>query len=126
MGFSMSRDSIFEKWEAIPDDTDVLITHLPPQGYLDLASGTTEGVCKVCGESNHPYNKHWGEAKLKQKTKYLCEHGRLKLHLFGHVHEECSGIKVKVTRTKTLMYYNGSADCGSSQARVPHAITLSL
>jgi hypothetical protein len=29
------------KWDAIPDNTDILITHGPPYGYLDIPGGHT-------------------------------------------------------------------------------------
>jgi len=65
-----SNDETFleKKFSAIPDDTDILITHGPPLGILD---------------SNYKYS-HSGDSLLKDrvwKVKPL-------IHLFGHIHEQ--------------------------------------
>jgi len=56
-------------WDHIPDDTDVLITHGPPRGYLDQAAP-------------HKKSEHLGcddllDAVLRVKPK---------VHVFGHIH----------------------------------------
>ncbi len=56
-----------EKWALIPDDTDVLITHGPPHGILDL---TARGEPVGCEE-------------LLERVRAL----RPRVHLFGHIHE---------------------------------------
>lgn len=60
--------SIRAKWELIPDDIDVLITHGPPLGILDR---TRRGVDAGCADL------------LAEVTERI--HPRL--HLFGHIHE---------------------------------------
>lgn len=56
------------KWAAIPDDTDVLITHTPPFGVLDFSSSGQENVgCEL----------------LRRRLENISP----KLHVFGHVHE---------------------------------------
>ena len=56
-----------EKYDDIPNDTDILITHCPPKGYLDLT---------VRGE-------HVGSNELQHSLQRL---NKLKLHCFGHIH----------------------------------------
>jgi calcineurin-like phosphoesterase family protein len=57
-----------ERWALIPDDTQILITHTPPQGIHDLtASG-----------------KRLGCSALRTRLQGL---RALQLHAFGHVHE---------------------------------------
>ncbi|KAG0729623.1 Metallophosphoesterase domain-containing protein 1 [Chionoecetes opilio] len=57
-----------EKWDAIPDDTDVLITHTPPVGYGDLCcTGVRAGCVELLTT-----------VQSRVKPKY---------HLFGHIHE---------------------------------------
>lgn len=57
-----------QKWAMIPDDTDVLITHCPPEGVLDKVNiGGTNAGCK----------------HLRDRVKKI----KPKLHLFGHIHE---------------------------------------
>lgn len=57
------------KWSRIPDDTDVLITHGPPQGILDELAG--------------PRHEHVGCKDLLARVRELPS---LKLHVFGHIH----------------------------------------
>lgn len=60
---------LMSKWEAIPMDTDILITHGPPQDHLDV--------------SGPPYNEpHLGCALLREKV----DSQPPKIHLFGHIH----------------------------------------
>lgn len=56
------------KWDAIPDDTDILVTHGPPAGICDL---TTTGESVGC-------------AALRRRTENI---PGLFLHVFGHIHE---------------------------------------
>jgi len=68
--FMLNEDEIKEKWEMIPRDTNVLITHGPPLGILDLVVYGQENVgCPALMEEI---------VKLKD----------LKVHAFGHIHEE--------------------------------------
>lgn len=60
---------LMSKWEAIPEDTDILITHGPPQDHLDV--------------SGPPYNEgHLGCALLREKV----DAQPPKIHVFGHIH----------------------------------------
>jgi hypothetical protein len=60
---------LMSKWEAIPMDTDILITHGPPQDHLDM--------------SGPPYNEpHLGCALLREKV----DAQPPKIHVFGHIH----------------------------------------
>ncbi len=52
-------------YAAIPDDTDVLITHAPPYGILDFDD-----------------NMHYGSEELLQRVTAVSP----RLHLFGHIH----------------------------------------
>lgn len=57
------------KFAKIPDQTNVLITHGPPEGLMD-----------DCGH-------HVGSPELKKRLEQLRPLGHLKLHVFGHIHE---------------------------------------
>lgn len=62
-------DEIAKKWAAIPDDTDVLITHGPAFGTLDDV---------------HPrQHERAGCERLAERLEQLPD---LKLHCFGHIH----------------------------------------
>jgi hypothetical protein len=55
------------KWDDIPDDTDILITHGPPFGHLDIPGGQSIRV---------------GCEMLRHRVDEL----RPKIHVFGHIH----------------------------------------
>ncbi|GMS79846.1 hypothetical protein PENTCL1PPCAC_2021, partial [Pristionchus entomophagus] len=71
--FYRPRDELKEKWEAIPDDVDVLITHSPPIGQLD----------------RYLQVERWGCLYLLEKV----EEFRPSLHVFGHVHDSYGAVK---------------------------------
>jgi len=63
-----TEEELGEKWALIPDDIDILITHGPSKGILDLnCRGESCGSCSL-----------YLEVK-KAKPKY---------HVFGHIHEQ--------------------------------------
>jgi len=67
--FNLARgEEIMEKWNLIPEDTNVLITHGPPFGVLDYARRGVNVGCEMLIERI---------AQLKE----------LKYHVFGHIHE---------------------------------------
>jgi Icc-related predicted phosphoesterase len=79
--FNLDRgEPIKEKWDLIPHDTDVLITHGPPYGYLDKNS---LGVSVGC------------EELLKAVARIAP-----RLHIFGHIHE---GYGLVETATTTFI-----------------------
>lgn len=66
-------DNIKRYWDKIPDDTDVLITHGPPMGILDVPTS--------------PYGstgEHVGCWDLMQAVKRV----KPKVHIFGHIHQQ--------------------------------------
>ncbi|CAB3397617.1 unnamed protein product [Caenorhabditis bovis] len=69
MGFPFYRTratELAECWKLVPNDTDVLITHTPPLGYLDQFG-----------------DERWGCKDLL----YVVERIKPRFHVFGHVHE---------------------------------------
>jgi Icc-related predicted phosphoesterase len=63
-----SKKDAFKLWSAIPEDTDVLVTHGPPFGILD-----------------QNYNKeHVGCESLTEHVLRI----KPQLHIFGHIHED--------------------------------------
>ncbi len=64
--FMLFPEELKEKWRLIPKDTNVLITHGPPSGILDLA-----------------YGKQKGCQELLRTVKYI----NPVFHVFGHIHE---------------------------------------
>jgi len=77
--FMLNEDEIKEKWEIIPRDTNVLITHGPPKGILDLVTYDQVNV---------------GCPSLMEEVMKLKD---LKAHAFGHIHEEYGTKKLDKT-----------------------------
>ena len=67
--FNLERNSdiMREKWDIIPDDIDILVTHTPPHGILD---------------SNIDY-RLCGDELLMERIKSI----KPKICIFGHIHE---------------------------------------
>lgn len=60
-------------WDLIPDDVDVLVTHGPPHGQLDI----------VYYPDGMTPKERVGCIDLKERIREL---KKLKLHVFGHIH----------------------------------------
>ena len=73
-------------YAAIPDDTDVLITHQPPLNVLDLPEGF-----------------HYGSPELRNAV--LRIHPRA--HLIGHIHDEAGTV-----RSGLIAFSNGAVLTG--------------
>ena len=57
-----------KEWEKVPDNTDILITHVPPYDVLDTTYN----------------NKHVGSKLLRNE---ICNRIQPKIHIFGHNHD---------------------------------------
>jgi Icc-related predicted phosphoesterase len=80
-------------WAKIPDDTDILITHGPPEGILDQ---NRRGDCCGCRD-------------LLDRVVGL----RLRLHVFGHIHEAAGQLDIGGTT-----FVNASTILGHGSAIV--------
>jgi Icc-related predicted phosphoesterase len=65
--YYQEEEILANKWEQIPLDTDILITHTPPYQLLDNSSYST---------------RHLGCLHLAERVKTV----RPKVHCFGHIH----------------------------------------
>lgn len=68
--FNLDRNSdiMKSKWDMIPDDIDILVTHTPPHGILD----------------RNTYHKSCGDELLIERIKEI----KPKICVFGHIHED--------------------------------------
>jgi predicted phosphohydrolase len=71
-------EALRQKWDLIPEDTDVLITHGPPYGYGDLTVDT----------------HHAGDQELLDAVRRI----KPKINVFGHIHEGYGSYKIRKTR----------------------------
>jgi len=63
--FNLPEEELWHKWQHIPSDTDILVTHGPPYGYGDTSGGSKVG-------------SHTLEARIRVV--------KPKLHVCGHIH----------------------------------------
>ena len=68
-------------YSKIPDDTNILITHVPPMKILDVAWRKNVSIenCEICGD-DHKNFEHWGCSEL---LKTVLEK-RPDVHCFGY------------------------------------------
>ena len=45
--FQVSRETLADKWKALPTNTDILVTHMPPYGVRDMNAGDSKSGLKV-------------------------------------------------------------------------------
>lgn len=74
--FNYNREIGEKLWKAIPDNTNILITHGPPYGIHDYV----EGAAKQSSWNN---DDHVGCKALLERINQLKD---LRLHVFGHIH----------------------------------------
>ncbi|XP_010788446.1 metallophosphoesterase domain-containing protein 1-like [Notothenia coriiceps] len=69
-GFNLPRgQALLDKWNQIPDNTDILVTHCPPLGFLDWVPKKMQRV---------------GCMELLNTVQRRVQP---KFHVFGHIHE---------------------------------------
>ena len=84
--FMLPRSSMKYVWEKIPENTDVLVTHGPPHGILDVVYNR--------------FNVNAGCEALRDRVLEI----KPKIHIFGHIHEGRGEFKNKHTH-----YINASS-----------------
>lgn len=105
--FNVPRSPLLKQhWDKIPQDTDVLITHGPPKGILDLVTSR--------GSSNKGLNV--GCEDLVKAVKTI----KPKIHVFGHIHEGFGNLNAGVTK-----FYN-VAICDARYRPVNPATVIDL
>ena len=95
--YNKKREKLHDLWATIPDDTDIIITHGPPKGIMDLAYHKIDNkwLLEYCG----------CRALLKRvfqiKPKLVC---------FGHIHDNEDNLNSGIRQLGTLptIFSNGS------------------
>lgn len=90
--FMTDRSKIAKHWGLIPTDTDVLVTHGPPKGILDM--GLHRNELEFCGDSA------LGKAIKKIPS--------IKLNCFGHIHNHKDIVNTGI-RIIDEVYYSNAA-----------------
>jgi len=83
------EDNMNNYYDKIPIDVDILITHTPPYGILDLSSS----------------GNRYGSTTLLEKMKSL----KPKINMFGHVHESYGTLVKDDVLYANVNVYNGKA-----------------
>lgn len=86
--FYLPEKALAEKWSLVPEGIDILITHTPPQGILDVPS--SGGI-------------HLGCPHLRRDLERI----RPRLHVFGHIHAS-RGSRVE----RGIQFYNAAVAAG--------------
>lgn len=80
--FGKPRYDMKGAWKGIPKNVDIMLTHCPPKGILDLVS-----------EKGFNPNEHVGDELLLNRIKKY----KPKYNVFGHIHEAYGIVKRKDT-----------------------------
>lgn len=87
--YMRERSELDSVWESIPSDIDILITHGPPKGFLDVTRDM---------DTREPV--HVGSKSLRR---HVLDRINPKIHAFGHIHDERSFTNYgTVTRNETM------------------------
>jgi Icc-related predicted phosphoesterase len=98
--FNADRGEEIQKyWGRIPSEVDILITHGPPYGILDVIPDSFK-------ETHQEDTRRGCEDLLDVIKKRL---KNLKLHCFGHIHDGPTGVVIKqLTNTRWATFSNGA------------------
>jgi Icc-related predicted phosphoesterase len=115
LAFNLPRKGkrLREKWNQIPADVDVLITHTPPFGVLDKVRPQASSGWDL---APHPGTGSLGCELLAERLLVVYP----KLHVFGHIHDGHGGIHVGNT-----LYVNASI-CGERYRPTNRAIVVEM
>jgi len=106
--YNVPRNMIKSYWMDIPTDTDILVTHGPPKGILDLTQYDSRS-----GADGNSYFQ-CGCKELLERVKVI----QPKYHVFGHIHPEknCpnSGI-LKINNCSTTFINAAVCDFGRDE-----------
>ena len=80
-----TEEELAEKWLTCPEDVDILVTHSPPYGVLDLAGHFDFSRDKRCGS---------------RTLSHIFERINPSLHVFGHIHESYGAIRKPLIGSK--------------------------
>jgi len=93
--FMKDRSKLSKYWEALTDNIDILVTHGPCKGILDL-SHDREHKLEYCGDSALT------KAVFRHKPKY---------HIFGHIHDSNDCFNSGTTKLSCLNTTFVNASC---------------
>jgi Icc-related predicted phosphoesterase len=112
-------EEIKKIWAKIPTDVNVLITHTPAYGFLDMIP---EHYLKYDG--NQDGDRHRGcKDLLDVIVKRLFD---LKLHCFGHIHDNCGVVLERVSMNRRVRFSNGAVMNDGGDLLVPNPLVITI
>lgn len=93
--FTGTENELKDKWDLIPDDVDILITHSPPWGIMDEVKDYRTGNIRNCGSKT-----------LSEKIDSI--KNTPKLWVWGHIHEEYGSYSITGIENKKSIMVNAS------------------
>lgn len=93
-----------EEWARIPDNVEILMTHTPPHGILDVTKRGKHAGCEI----------------LKSK---LSSFENCRLHVFGHIHEGF-GAEIRETEKDTKKWETVYVNAAVAMGNLPVIVDL--
>lgn len=93
--FNKDRAKMYKIWDNVDADTDIILSHGPPKGILDLTENR-DGTLEQCGDMNL-------RTQLRKRL-------RPKLVAFGHLHnfKNCNNAGLFLEPETNILYSNGA------------------
>lgn len=92
--YTKNRDKTVRNWDKINIETNVLLTHTPPKGILDLHENK-QRVLELCGDG--------------ALGKMVFKLPELKAHLFGHIHDNSDIKNNGILVREDIIFSNATA-----------------
>lgn len=109
--YMRQREELAVVWQSIPDDVDILITHGPPKGVMDVTRDL---------DTRDPI--HVGSQSL---TRHVIKRIRPLLHTFGHIHDEPGIRNFGVVQDSDITFVNCSC-CNLGSKLVNHGVVVDI
>lgn len=109
--YMREREDLDIVWQSIPDDVDILISHGPPKGFMD-----------VTRDFNTLDPVHVGSKSL---TRHVTQRIKPMVHAFGHIHDEPSIRNFGIVNDGSTTFVNCSC-CNIGGKLVNHGFVLEI
>ncbi|XZE18565.1 metallophosphoesterase [Pirellulaceae bacterium SH449] len=109
--YMRAREDLDAVWQSIPDNVDILITHGPPKGILDVTHDFDTRELIHVGSGS--LTRH-----VKQRIKPL-------VHAFGHIHDERGVRNFGMVQESGVTFVNCSC-CNIGNKLVNHGLVLEI
>ena len=106
--WNLARHKMHDLWQTIPDDTDIVVTHGPPNGVLDISTGPDEFWLGSTTFPDVPASTiHFCGCKSLLKRIFTVNP---KAHLFGHIHniDSIQNAGMFYAANRRTLFSNGS------------------